>query len=411
MKAEIITIGDEILIGQIVDTNSAWLGTKLGDAGIRVLRITSVSDSAAEITSAVNDAMRRADVVITTGGLGPTKDDITKHTLAAIFHCPLVMHRESFENIREMLEIRGFDFNELNQGQAMVPSCCQVMMNLNGTAPGMWFEHEGTVLASMPGVPFEMMSMTEEELLPRLKSHFNLGGNIHKTLLTFGLAESALAQKISKWEDALPGHIHLAYLPSAKGVRLRLSIYEASATEAMGEIEREFSKLENLIPQNMVGYGETSLEQAVGEMLRTRGLSVAVAESCTGGNIAHRFTVNPGASDYFAGGVVAYSNQVKVSLLNVCTRTLAVNGAVSRETAEQMALGIREATGATYGISTTGIAGPDGGTDQKPVGTVWIALATPDGVSAEKFVFGSIREQNIERASSNAINMLRLLLI
>lgn len=410
MVAEIITIGDEILIGQIVDTNSAWLGRTLGDAGIRIGRIVSISDNAREIARAVESALRRADLVLTTGGLGPTKDDITKLTLAEMFSMKLVRNEEAYRWVREMIEARGGVFNELNQAQALLPDGCTMLPNLNGTAPGMWFERDGKVLVSMPGVPFEMKELIRNEVLPRVKEHFALTRNLHKTAITYGLAESVLAETIAPWEDALPPHLHLAYLPSALGVRLRLSVYETDDPEAAAGIDRQFARLETLIPDYVIGYGEISLEEAAGALLVERGASVAVAESCTGGNIAHRFTAHSGASAYFRGGVVAYANEVKTGLLGVDPQALAQHGAVSRIVAEQMAEGVRRATGATYGLSTTGVAGPDGGSPEKPVGTVWMALATPNGVFAYKRMFGTLRCETIQRASSFAINLLRLYL-
>lgn len=410
MTAEIITIGDEILIGQIVDTNSAWLGQTLGDAGIRVGRIVSIADQATEIVRAVESALRRADLVLTTGGLGPTKDDITKHTLSRMFSMPLVRNQEAYEWVREMIGARGGVFNELNQAQALLPEGCVMLPNRNGTAPGMWFEREGRVLVSMPGVPFEMKELVRSEVLPRVKAHFALHANLHKTAITYGLAESVLAETIAPWEDALPAHLHLAYLPSALGVRLRLSVYDSGDPRAQEEIDAQFARLEKRIPDYIVGYGDISLEEAAGACLAGQAQTVAVAESCTGGNIAHRFTAHAGSSAYFRGGVVAYANEVKTGLLGVDPDTLAADGAVSRAVARQMAEGVRRATGATYGLSTTGIAGPEGGSAEKPVGTVWMALATPTGTFAYKRVFGTLRSENIQRASSFAINLLRLYL-
>lgn len=410
MQAEIITIGDEILIGQITDTNSPWIGNKLNEAGIRIHSVTSVGDDTKDITEAIERALGRSEVVITTGGIGPTKDDITKNTLAAIFGCELVLHQKSYEMIGEMLKKRGVDFNGLNRSQAMIPSCCTVLPNYNGTAPGMWFERGDSVLVSMPGVPFEMKELMTGQVIPRLKEHFKLSDNIHSTLLTFGLPEAVLAEKISEWEDALPYFLHLAYLPSPLGIRLRLSAYEVNGVDVNAEIGKQFGLLEKLIPDNIVGYGETSLERETGMLLLSRKETVAAAESCTGGNIARRFTANPGASEYFKGGVVSYSNELKISLLGVRPQTIGQFGAVSSQTACEMAEGMRKVAGTTYAIATTGIAGPGGGSDDKPVGTVWIALATPDKTVSEKFVFGQLRAQNIERASSNAIDMLRLYL-
>ena len=292
-----------------------------------------------------------------------------------------------------------------------MPDGCTVLPNRNGTAPGMWFERGGKILVSMPGVPFEMKALVTDEVLPRLRTHFSLHANVHRTAITFGLAESILAERIAPWEAALPANLRLAYLPSALCIRLRLSAYETDPEKARSEIGRQFDRLTGLIPHYLVGYGDDTLESVTGSLLRSRGETLATAESCTGGNIAHRFTAMPGASDYFLGGVVAYSNEVKTALLGVDPDSLNRYGAVSRSIAEQMAEGVRRATGATYGISTTGIAGPTGGTPGKPVGTVWMAVATPEGVHSRCMVFGSVRAQNIERSSSNCINLLRLQLL
>ena len=412
MQAEIITIGDELLIGQVVDTNSAWLGRTLGEDGIKVhADHLGTGRCGPDRAEAVNEALARVSIVLVTGGLGPTRDDITKHTLAELFGMRLVRDEQVYETVRRQLAVRGIAFNELNRGQALVPDGCTVLPNRNGTAPGMWFERGGKILVSMPGVPFEMKALVTDEVLPRLRTHFSLHANVHRTAITFGLAESILAERIAPWEAALPANLRLAYLPSALCIRLRLSAYETDPEKARSEIGRQFDRLTGLIPHYLVGYGDDTLESATGSLLRSRGETLATAESCTGGNIAHRFTAMPGASDYFLGGVVAYSNEVKTALLGVDPDSLNRYGAVSRSVAEQMAEGVRRATGATYGISTTGIAGPTGGTPGKPVGTVWMAVATPEGVHSRCMVFGSVRAQNIERSSSNCINLLRLQLL
>ena len=339
MQAEIITIGDELLIGQVVDTNSAWLGSTLGDDGIKVIQITSVQDHAAQIVQAVNDALSRADIVLMTGGLGPTKDDITKKTLAEMFGMKLVRNEQVYEMVGKQLALRGIAFTELNQGQALVPDGCTVLPNRNGTAPGMWFERDGKVLISMPGVPFEMKALVKDEVLPRLRKHFALDANVHRTIITFGLAESILADTIASWEEALPPYLHLAYLPSALCIRLRLSAYEIDRQKAEQEIESQIEKLSKVIPHYIIGSEDDSLESVTGTLLKTRGETLATAESCTGGNIAHRFTAMPGASEYFKGGVVAYSNEVKIALLGVDPESLNRYGAVSQSVAEQMAEG------------------------------------------------------------------------
>lgn len=407
MKAEIITIGDEILIGQIVDTNSAWIAEKLNEAGFTVVRKLTVGDDGEEITDAVEDALAAADAVIITGGLGPTKDDITKTTLAEIFGGNMVRDEETYARNEKILGARGIEYNELNQAQALVPDTALVLQNMHGTAPGMWFERDGKVVVSLPGVPFEMKELMVGEVLPRLCSHFRKSHVIHRTAITYGLAESVLAETISGWEDALPPYLRLAYLPSPSQIRLRLSAYDIDRNCAEEEIERQFGILEKMIPEYFIGYGDDTVASATARLLTEHGYTLATAESCTGGALSASFTAMAGASDYFLGGVVAYSNDVKTAALGVSPQTLRLHGAVSRETAIEMAEGARRLCGSDYALSTTGIAGPSGGTPEKPVGTVWIGLATPHGVTARKFIFAKLRPQNIERACANAADMLR----
>lgn len=410
MKGEVITIGDEILIGQITDTNSAWISARLNEAGITVARKLTVGDDREEILRSVGEAMAECEVVIVTGGLGPTKDDITKLTLAQFFGCGIVRDEKTYLRNEETLAARGIAYNELNRGQAMVPECCTVLPNDNGTAPGMWFESGNRVLVSLPGVPFEMKALMEDEVIPRLKKHFSLRRVIHRTAITFGLAESVLAQTVSEWESSLPAWLRLAYLPSPSQIRLRLSAYDVEGRDEETEIDCRFAELERIIPEYLIGYGEDTVASATARLLRERGATLAVAESCTGGAVSAGFTATAGASDYFLGSVVAYSNEVKANVLGVSRESLAAHGAVSRQVAEEMAAGIRRLCGSDYAVSTTGIAGPSGGSPEKPVGTVWIAVAAPEGVFSRKFVFGKLREQNIERASATAVNMLRLIM-
>lgn len=411
MKAEIITIGDEILIGQIVDTNSAWLSGKLNDVGFTVTRKLTVGDSAEEIRYALDEAMAACDLVVMTGGLGPTKDDITKLTLAGWFGCGVKRDEATYERNRRVLEARGVDYNELNKAQSVVPECCEVLPNDNGTAPGMWFERDGKVLVSLPGVPFEMKILMEETVIPRLSTRFALKKIVHRTAITFGLAESVLAATISEWEDALPSWMRLAYLPSPSQIRLRLSAYDIEGRDEEDEIDRRFAALEKIIPDYIVGYGDETVASATARLLENKGATLSVAESCTGGALSAAFTAIAGASDYFLGGVVSYTNGVKSKALGISAETLEKYGAVNRQTAEEMALGVKKLCASDYAIATTGVAGPSGGTQENPVGTVWIAVATPERVFSKKFVFGKLREQNIERASATAINMLRLTLL
>ena len=407
MVAEIITIGDEILIGQVVDTNSAWIGHLLNEFGIRVVQITSVRDDRRAIVNAFDEAFGHADLILVTGGLGPTKDDITKHTLAEYFHTKLVRDQATYDYLDRWITGRGMRFNALNQKQADVPAGCTVLPNRNGTAPGMWFERKGKILVSLPGVPFEMKAMMTDEVLPRLKTHFRLDPIIHKTAITYGIPESELALRLEAWEDALPEYLKLAYLPNPNNIRLRLSSYGGNEEVIRAEIDRQFERVKKMIPAHFLGFETASLEEAVAKLLAERGETLSTAESCTGGAVASRFTAMAGASGYFLGGVVAYSNGVKERVLGVSDKDLEQSGAVSRPVVEQMAEGIRQVTGSTYALATTGIAGPDGGTPEKPVGTVWLALATPTGVIAEKRQFGNLREQNIQRATAAVINMIR----
>ena len=408
IKATIITIGDEILIGQIVDTNSASISKHLNTAGITVEEKTSIGDEANQIEQTLQRVLLSSQVVIITGGLGPTKDDITKHTLARIFNSSMHEDERVCEHVRTLLERRGISFNELNRGQAMVPDCCTVLFNAYGTAPGMWFETEsGAVVISLPGVPFEMEHLMEDEVMPRLKAHFSLHANVHRTMITAGLPESMLAERIEKWEDALPRWMKLAYLPAPNIVRLRLSAYDREDGQAAREaINAEFDKLHNIIPGHIVGFEGATMQSLVHEVMRERGLTLATAESCTGGTIASLFTAMAGASAYFLGGVVAYANEVKRDVLGVNYDDIMTHGAVSEIVARQMAEGVRRTTGADYAIATTGIAGPTGGSEAKPVGTVWMAVATPTHTVAVMRNSGLDRGQIISRASAYAIELL-----
>ena len=406
MKATIITIGDEILIGQILDTNSRYISRALNTHGIVVAERTSIGDNRQQIVDTLDRALSQSEVVIITGGLGPTKDDITKHTLCDYFGSTLRYDKIEAEHIRTMLERRNIAFNELNRSQAMVPECCTVLHNAHGTAPGMWFEREGRVVVSLPGVPFEMQHLIDDEVIPRLCKRFELREIVHRTMITFGIAESILAEKIASWEDALPDHIHLAYLPAPNVVRLRLSAYEVEGKEVSREIDMLFEKLRTIIPDNIAGFEDASVEELVHNILINRGQTLAVAESCTGGTIASRFTAQAGASAYFLCGVVSYSNESKCNVLGVPMSDIEQHGAVSEEVAKAMAQGAKVISGSNFAISTTGIAGPTGGSKEKPVGTVWIGVATPDKCFAVRKDCGTDRSQIISRASAYAIAML-----
>lgn len=408
IKAAIVTIGDEILIGQIVDTNSVSISKHLNGAGITVVEKLSIGDTAEQITQTLERVMSFVDVVIITGGLGPTKDDITKFTLAKMFSS--AMHEDSrvAHHVETLLAKRGVAFNELNRSQAMVPDKCEVLFNAHGTAPGMWFVGErGQIVVSLPGVPFEMEHLMSDEVMPRLKERLSLHANIHRTMITSGLAESLLAERISQWEEALPAGIKLAYLPAPNVVRLRLSSYDVENEAEMRQtIEALFSQLYKIIPEHIVGFENASVQELVHDMLIERGASLAVAESCTGGVIASRFTAMAGASSYFKCGVVAYANEAKSDVLGVNAEDIERYGAVSESVARQMAEGARRVAGADYAVATTGIAGPSGGSVEKPVGTVWIAVATPTHTIAQLRNCGTDRGQIVNRASAYAIEML-----
>lgn len=407
MKSTIITIGDEILIGQILDTNSRYISQALNRLGIVVAERTSVGDNAEQIVSTLDRALAATDVVIITGGLGPTKDDITKHTLARYFGSELVYNEQVAEFVRELLARRGIDFNELNRGQAMVPACCTVLHNAHGTAPGMWFEQGDKVVISLPGVPFEMVHLIDDIVVPKLRERFDLKAIVHRTMITSGIAESILAERIAAWEDALPEMLHLAYLPAPNIVRLRLSAYEVDGASVEAIIDHQFELLRKIIPEAIVGFEDATVEQLVHNALIANGKTLSVAESCTGGAIAQKFTAMAGASAYFHAGVVAYSNEAKADILGVNADDIARYGAVSEQVAIQMAEGVRRVGKSDYGISTTGIAGPTGGSAEKPVGTVWIGIATPKGAFAVLKNCGTDRGQIVQRATAYAIQMLQ----
>ncbi|MFD3000846.1 competence/damage-inducible protein A [Pontibacter toksunensis] len=405
--AEIITIGDEILFGQIVDTNSAWMGTELTKIGIRVKQITSISDSADHIVQALEDAKTRADVILITGGLGPTKDDLTKHVLATYFHTTLKLHEPSLADIKAIFDRRGIAVTELNRQQAFLPEACKAVRNVLGTAPGMWFEQEGKVFVSMPGVPFEMKRMMTDTVLPHLKAYFRTPEIIHKVVQTVGIPESILAERLEEWETNLPEHLKLAYLPNLSGVRLRLTGTGSDAAKLEQELQTEVEKLPHLIPNHIFAFGEVKLEEAIGQLLKERGLTIATAESCTGGYLAHKITSISGSSAYYQGSVIAYHNEVKIKELNVKPETLLQHGAVSEATVREMAENVRQKFGTDIGVATSGIAGPDGGTAEKPVGTIWIAYADKDKTVVRLLNYNKDRLLNIEYTATALLNLVR----
>ena len=406
MKSTIITIGDEILIGQILDTNSRYISQALNRIGVVVAERTSIGDNAAQIIETLDRALAATDIVIITGGLGPTKDDITKHTLAKYFDSELVYNECVGEAVEKLLAARGIAFTDLNRGQAMVPRCCTVLHNYHGTAPGMWFERGGKVVISLPGVPFEMVHLIDDSVIPMLRSRFDLKAIVHKTMITSGIAESILAERIAEWEESLPQVLHLAYLPAPNIVRLRLSAYEVDGESVERLIDEKFEQLRQIIPEAVVGFEDATVEQLVHNILIERGKTLAVAESCTGGAIASKFTAMAGASYYFQAGVVSYSNESKRDILGVNMDDIIRYGAVSEQVAVQMAESVRKVTQSHYAISTTGIAGPTGGSAEKPVGTVWIGIATPTRSFAVLKNCGTDRSQIIQRATAYAIRLL-----
>ena len=408
MQAEIITIGDEILIGQILDSNSKWIATELNKIGISVYQITSIQDDKQHILKAINEARSNADIVIITGGLGPTKDDITKLTLAEYFNDSLIFNEEIARHIEQMFAKINYPFTQVNRNQALVPSTCTPLKNEFGTAPGMWFFKNDKVVVSLPGVPFEMMGLMSQSVLPKLQETYNLPFILHKTIVTFGMGESMLAEKIEDWENNLPTFVKLAYLPSFGTVRLRLSAKGPTPEMLEIAIAQEMEKLAKLIPEIIVGFDENeTIEAVIGKLLTEKKQTLAVAESCTGGNIAKIITSVPGASNYFVGGIVAYSKTIKIKELQVDEKIIAENSVVSAQVAEAMAKGIQQKYHTDYAIATTGNAGPTADETDKTVGTVFIAIATPAAVFSEEFFFGKPREKVIGRASNKALELLR----
>ena len=456
MTTHIINIGDELLIGQVVNTNASWMAEELNKRNIKVTNISVISDGADDIRTQLDRSLAEADVVLITGGLGPTKDDITKTVLCEYFGDTLVRHQPTYDQVQRFFERRGLPFTEINQAQALVPSRCKVILNEVGTAPCMVFEvrseelgvrscisdvssdssmnleEQSKIVISMPGVPFEMKWLMQNHILPLLEERLGSQAIVHKTILTFGIGESFLADKIAHWEDALPSYIHLAYLPEAGKVRLRLSAYSSLMHNAQPtvlsfsekctmhnlqcdevdnvnkelmckDIEEQVEKLQKLIGENIYGYDDETISMAIGKLLKQQGVMVATAESCTGGLIGNLITETPGSSVYYKGGIIAYSNELKERLLGVRHETLEQHGAVSEETAIEMARGCLAATGANYAIATTGISGPTGATEDKPLGLVYIAIASRNEVVCNRYVFTTTRQQHQQRTANQAL--------
>ncbi len=411
MQAELITIGDEILIGQIVDSNSAWMAVELNKIGIKVKQISSVSDDVEHILSALAEAESRTDIILITGGLGPTKDDITKKTLAKYFECEeFVLHQPTLKIVENIFSKYKAPLLEVNIQQAMVPEVCEVIVNEQGTAPAMLFRRGKKMFISMPGVPYEMKNIMSSSVIPMIKREFNLPAVYHRTILTAGVGESFLAETLARVEDSLPFYIKLAYLPKLGSVRLRLSTLEHASPEIIAELDSYVDKIVSIIPDYWVAKEDLPIEKIILELMERRSLTLSVAESCTGGAISRSITQHAGSSAVFAGGGIVYSNELKKKLLGVRAETLEAFGAVSEQTVREMAQGAVNNFGTDYSIAVTGIAGPDGGSADKPVGTVWIAVANKTVVIAKQFTFGNKRAQNIDRSVMAAFNMVFRLL-
>jgi nicotinamide-nucleotide amidase len=411
VKAEIITIGDEILYGQILDTNTQWISLELDKLGIKTVRKSSVGDQKSEILQILSEAAQRADVVFITGGLGPTKDDLTKKILAEYFGCDLAMHPQALQDVTEFFAKRGRELSDINRDQALLPTKAEFVRNSQGTAPGMWFNEKEVIWVSMPGVPYEMKNIMEQEVLPRLVKHFKTPVIFHKVVKTVGIGESYLSELIESWELQLPEHIKLAYLPSMGIVKLRLTAVGENLLQLQEAVEVELQKVYPIIRSYIFGYEKDELAEVVGRLLIDQKATLSVAESCTGGHLAHQFTQNSGSSIYFIGGVLSYANQVKIDQLGVSAEILSLDGAVSESCVQAMAQGVQKRLGTTFALACSGIAGPDGGTKEKPVGTVWIALAHEKGVITRKLTLGGTRMQNIYLSSLACINLLRKYLI
>lgn len=412
INASIITIGDELLIGQTIDTNSAWMAQELNKLGIWVKRRVAVGDVREDIWNTLNEESKHANIILITGGLGPTADDITKPLLCEYFGGKLIVNDEALENVKNIfINYLKRPLLEVNLKQAEVPDVCKVMQNKRGTAPGMWFEKEAKIYISMPGVPHEMKGMMTEYVLPRLPQLLTLSAVVHRTLLTAGIGESFLADRIKTLEISLPQHIKLAYLPNLGMVRLRLTATGKDLKRITSEIDNLFQKLQDELQDVMVINEDKTLEEAIGKLLVSLDKTVSTAESCTGGYIAHLLTSIPGSSAYFLGGVVSYDNTVKEKVLHVNADTLDNYGAVSEETVWQMAQGVKEVMHSDFSIAVSGIMGPSGGTEQKPVGTVWIAVASNVNTVTQKFTLRYDRMRNIEFTAILALNMLRKLIL
>ncbi|NRB49199.1 MAG: competence/damage-inducible protein A [Saprospiraceae bacterium] len=411
MKVHIVTVGDEILIGQIVDTNSAWMAQQLNAIGAKVTGITTVEDTSESITAGLHDALKGVDAVLMTGGLGPTKDDITKKTIADFFGVDMYFDESSYNRLQRLFEKFGITPNESHRNQCFMPTNANLLTNKMGTAPGMWFNHEDKVIVSMPGVPYEMKYLMEYEVLPKLKAKFPMMPIQHRTIMTVGAGESMIAERIAEVEEGLPEHIKLAFLPNLGQVRLRLTGRGTDEATLGRELDHWVKEIEALIPELIYGYNEYKLQAAVGELLKERGLTLSTAESCTGGYLAHLITSISGSSAYFNGSVVAYANEVKTNQLSVSPQTLEDHGAVSEQTVQEMVKGLLNLLGTDIGVAISGIAGPTGGTPDKPVGTIWLAVGNQENIHTKKLQLTKDREKNIQYTAVVGLNMIRRFVI
>ena len=409
MKAELISIGDEILIGQVIDTNSVWIAQRLIEIGVEVCQIKSISDKPEHIIRSLNET--KADIVIFTGGLGPTNDDLTKNTLAEYFNTELAFREDVYEHVKTLLVGRGVIVNNLNKEQALLPKDALILKNVSGTAAGMWFDNNGKQVISLPGVPFEMKGIMKDEVLPRLAKRFSLPSIVYKTVMTQGLPESMLAMKINEWEETLPKSIKLAYLPRPGIVRLRLTAFGDNKQKLEKEINLQIDDLLEIIPNHIFGYNDVSLEETVSEILKDQRKTISTAESCTAGTISSLLASIPGSSNYYCGSVISYSNKIKNKELGIPISLINNVGAVSQEVAELMARNVRKKYNTDFAIAVSGIAGPEGGTKEKPVGTTWISISSDSRVISRLFTFGEHRGRNVTRASLSALNLLRLVLL
>ncbi len=413
MKCEVISIGDELLIGQTINTNASWIGEQLNNFGFTIAHGAIISDNKNDIILALNNASKRSDIIIITGGLGPTNDDITKHTLSEYFNTSLERNKDIEKNIVAYFKSVNRPILKSNLDQALLPLSCEVLSNSRGTASGMWFEKDNIIYISLPGVPYEMKGIMQEHVFPKLLT--KMGGEtvvVNKTIRTHGMGESFLAEIIKSWEDKLEiNNIKLAYLPSPGIVKLRLSVIGLDKLILERKLKETIDELKALIPDQIYGYGNATMEGVVGKLLKERNLTIATAESCTGGSVAKMLTSVSGSSSYFNGAIVSYNNQSKVDLLNVDFKDIDDYGAVSQQVVEQMAEGVRNKLHTDYGISTSGIAGPSGGTKEKPVGTVWIAVASKNRIVSKKIKLGYNRERNMYVSSISVLNLLRLELL